>query len=108
FAELLELEGFSVTVAHDAESGLARARADPPDVVLCDLTLAGGLDGHAFARACRADAALRGLRLIAVSGYSGAQDRARALESGFDDLIGKPVELARVHAIFQPERGAGV
>ncbi len=96
-AELLELEGFRMSVAYDAETGLAEAAA-LPDLVLCDLTLAGALDGHGFARACRADPVLGGLRLIAVSGYCSAQDRRDAIAAGFDDLIAKPVDLARIHA----------
>jgi CheY-like chemotaxis protein len=98
--ELLALEGFHVGVAPDAEAGLACARANPPDMVLCDLTLPGALDGHGFARACRADPGLRGLRLVAVSGRCRAEDRRRAIEAGFDGLIGKPVELANIHAAF--------
>ena len=105
-AELLELEGFHVAVAHEAEGGMDSARAERPDLVLCDLSLPGRLDGCGFARACRADPVLRGLRLVAVSGYCRAEDRRRALENGFDDLIGKPIELARIHAAFEPLRGA--
>lgn len=105
-AELLELEGFSVAVVHDAESGLDHAGAAPPDLVLCDLTLSGALDGHGFARACRADPRLRGLRLIAVSGYCAAEDRRAAIASGFDELIAKPVDLARIEAAFEQARGA--
>jgi CheY-like chemotaxis protein len=99
-AELLGLENFVVDVAHDAQTGLERAMAQPPDLVLCDLTLPGAMDGHGFARACRSNPALRNLRLIAVSGYCGPQDRRQAIESGFDDLIAKPVDLSRIHACF--------
>lgn len=105
-AELLELEGFSVAVVHDAESGLDHAGAALPDLVLCDLTLPGALDGHGFARACRADPRLRGLRLVAVSGYCAAEDRRAAIASGFDELIAKPVDLARIEAAFEHARGA--
>ncbi len=107
-AELLALDGCRVSVAHDAEGGLERARALLPDLVLCDLTLPGTLDGHGFARACRADTRLHGLRLIAVSGYCRDEDRRRALESGFDELIGKPIDLARIHAALTPVRGEAV
>lgn len=103
-AELLGLEGFRMTVAHEAEAGLAEAAARP-DLVLCDLTLPGALDGHGFARACRADPTLRTLRLIAVSGYCGAQDRRDAIAAGFDDLIAKPVDIARIHAVFRTMQG---
>lgn len=104
-AELLELEGYRVVVAREAEIGLEHARAEPPDLVLCDLTLPGRLDGHGFARACRADPVLHALRLVAVSGHCRAEDRRRALDSGFDDLIGKPIELERIHAAFPPTQG---
>lgn len=103
-AELLELEGFRVCVAQDAEAGLVEAAA-LHDLVLCDLTLPGALDGHGFARACRADPALRALRLVAVSGYCSARDRREAIAAGFDDLIAKPVDLARVHAAFGAMQG---
>ena len=103
-AELLELEGFGVAVAHDAAAGLAQAAA-LPDLVLCDLTLPGALDGHGFARACRADPGLRAMRLVAVSGYCGAQDRRDAIAAGFDDLIAKPVDLARIHAALGAIQG---
>lgn len=103
-AELLGLEGFRVLVAHEAEAGLALARGHRPDLVLCDLRLGGGMDGTDFARACRAEPALRRLRLIAVSGYCQPRDRKEALDAGFDGLIGKPVELDDVHAAFRAAR----
>lgn len=101
-AELLELEGFAVSVTHDAESGLRAAAEASPDLVLCDLSLPGALNGHDFARACRADPGLSGLRLVAVSGYCAATDRRAAIAAGFDELIAKPVDLARIHAAFEP------
>jgi CheY-like chemotaxis protein len=99
--ELLGLEGFRVLIAHDAGTGLALAHRHLPDIVLCDLRLRGAMDGLAVARACRADRNLMGLRLIAVSGYCRPEDRNRARAAGFDDLIGKPVELEAVHAAMR-------
>jgi two-component system CheB/CheR fusion protein len=104
--ELLTLEGFRVTTAADATSGLLRARADKPDLVLCDLTIRGELDGFGFAAACRADPALRLLRLAAVSGYDRPEDVRRAVDAGFDCLIGKPVDLALIYAALPPAPGA--
>ncbi len=95
--ELLELEGYHVTVAHDATAALERLGREIPDLVLCDLTLPGKLDGFGFAHACRADPRFRDLHLIAVSGYDGPADRRRAVAAGFDALVGKPVDLARIH-----------
>jgi CheY-like chemotaxis protein len=105
-AELLELEGYRVTVRHDALTGLEHVRQAPADLVLCDLTLPGEMDGFGFARACRADSALRGLHLLAVSGYDQPEDCRRARASGFDGLVGKPVDVAAIHAALGRGRQA--
>jgi CheY-like chemotaxis protein len=105
-AELLELEGYRVTVTHDALTGLEHVRQDPADLVLCDLTLPGEMDGFGFARACRADSALRGLHLLAVSGYDRPEDCRKARASGFDGLVGKPVDVEAIHAALGRGRQA--
>ena len=105
-AELLELEGFSVRVAHDGVTGLHEVQNALPDLVLCDLTLPDGMDGCAFARACRADPHLNHLLLIAVSGYDRPEDRRRAQDAGFDNLVSKPVDLTKLHAAIDQGRAA--
>jgi CheY-like chemotaxis protein len=98
-AELLRMVGHKVVVAHDGPSALAQAKADPPDVVLCDIGLPG-MDGYEVARQLRAGGA-RGIRLVAVSGYAQPEDVARAIEAGFDAHVAKPLdpeELARLLA----------
>jgi signal transduction histidine kinase len=90
-AELLRLHGVSVRVAYDGPSAIKSALVAVPDVILCDLGLPGGMDGFAVARACRAETALRTVRLVAVSGYSSAEDHANATASGFDSLLVKPL-----------------
>jgi PAS domain S-box-containing protein len=87
-AELVELFGHEAEVAFDGPSALAKAQANPPDVVLCDIGLPG-MDGYAVARALRSGDA-RSPRLVAVSGYAQPEDVARAREAGFDDHIAKP------------------
>ncbi len=105
-AELLELEGYRVTVRHDALAALEQVRRDSADLVLCDLTLPGEMDGFGFARACRADSSLRGLHLLAVSGYDRPEDRCKAKASGFDGLVGKPVDVCAIHAAVGEGRQA--
>ncbi len=89
-SELISLIGFDVDVAYDGRSALLRAIATPPDLVLCDLGLPGGMDGYAVARALRAEPRLHHARLIAVSGYSQPKDHANAKQAGFDRLVSKP------------------
>lgn len=94
--DALELEGHRVTVAHDAERGLAAAAADPPDLVLCDIGLPGELDGYGFARIARADPSLRAVPLVALTGYGSPEDRRRALAAGFARHLAKPASLDEI------------
>jgi CheY-like chemotaxis protein len=94
-AELLRIDGqHEVAVAFGAVTAIASMRASLPDLVLCDLQLAGGMDGMALARYCRDDPQLRAVRLVAISGYSGEDDRREALAAGFEALLVKPVGYA--------------
>jgi CheY-like chemotaxis protein len=90
-AQLLRLHGVSVRVAYDGPSAIKSALDAVPDVILCDLGLPGGMDGFAVAHACRAETSLRKVRLVAVSGYSSAEDYANATAAGFDSLLIKPL-----------------
>ncbi len=89
-ADVLQLEGYEVHVAHDGRSGLELVRRVRPDLVLCDIGLPD-LDGYEVAQALRRDEALGATRLIAVSGYAQPEDRQRALEAGFDEHMAKPL-----------------
>ncbi len=90
---LLSLLGHQTTVTYAGSSGLEAARQMKPDVVLCDIGLPGGMDGYAVARALRADPALSGLLLIALTGYGREEDQQRAAEAGFDHHMTKPVNF---------------
>jgi signal transduction histidine kinase len=100
-AELLRLHGVSVRIAHDGPSAIKSALDAVPDIILCDLGLPGGMDGFAVARACRADAALRNVRLVAASGYSSAADHHHATTAGFDSLLVKPLTEESLRALVR-------
>ena len=108
---LLELLGHRVRVAPDGPSALEAARTNVPDVMLVDIGLPG-IDGYEVARRVRADDALRGVVLVALTGYGREEDRARALAAGFDHHLVKPVDpdtlqglVAEVSAAREPRRG---
>jgi CheY-like chemotaxis protein len=51
-----------------------------------------GLDGYEVARRIRADEGGRALLLVALTGYGSREQRARAIECGFDHHMVKPVD----------------
>jgi CheY-like chemotaxis protein len=97
--EVLELGGHEVDVAYTGSEGLARARALRPQVVLCDLGLPG-LDGFEVARSIRADEALKGVLLVALSGYAQQEDVQRAAEAGFERHLSKPPSIDQLEALL--------
>jgi CheY-like chemotaxis protein len=101
--DFLEGEGCAVRVAYDGPSGLSSARAQPPQIVLCDIGLPG-MDGYAVAQAFRTDPKLQSARLVAVTGYGQAEDRRRAEQAGFDAHVTKPPDPRLLLALLA---GAG-
>jgi PAS domain S-box-containing protein len=89
--EALAVNGHDVAVAYDGITGLARARAFQPEIVICDVGLPG-MDGYAVARAFRAMGE-RAPYLIALSGYAQPEDLERAKDAGFDRHVAKPPSL---------------
>jgi len=92
---LLEYHGYQVTVAHSGPAGVSAARQERPDVVLCDIGLPG-MDGYAVAGALRQSPETVSAHLIAVTGYGRDSDRRKALESGFDMHLVKPVNTQQL------------
>ena len=91
---VLEDEGHDVAIASDGPSGVALLLSTRPDVALIDLGMPG-FDGLEVARRVRAADPQRAIRLMALTGYGGADDQAAALAAGFDDYMVKPFDLAR-------------
>lgn len=87
---LLEYHGYHVLVAYNGPAGVSVAKSERPDVVLCDIGLPG-MDGYAVAGALRQSPETVSAHLIAVTGYGRDADKRRALESGFDMHLVKPV-----------------
>ena len=96
---LLEMHGHRVDTANDGATGLERALALQPEVVLLDVGLPG-MDGYEVARRIRAARNFRRPLLVAITGYGGADDRERALAAGFDAHLTKPVEYPTLAALL--------
>ena len=99
--DYLDRAGFAVIAAADGDAGLARARADKPDLVLLDLGLPRR-DGLDVAREIRKSS---NVPIIAVTARGDETDRIVGLELGADDYVVKPFSpkelVARVRAVLR-------
>jgi CheY-like chemotaxis protein len=91
----LQRRGFEVRTAADGRQGLEAARAEPPDLVLMDMSLPV-LDGWEATRQLKADPRTRHVPVIALTAHAMAGDREKALAAGCDEYDTKPVEFARL------------
>ena len=89
-AETLVEHGFAVEVAHDGASALAKAAEFKPQVAVLDVGLPD-MDGYQLAVRIRKLELPAGLRLIALTGYGGDEERMRSRAAGFDVHLVKPV-----------------
>ncbi len=87
---ILQAAGQSVAQARRGEEGIEMAATLQPDLILLDIQLPG-MDGYAVARALRAQAALASTPIVAVTSYAMPGDRERALASGCNGYIEKPI-----------------
>ncbi|MEO8654765.1 MAG: ATP-binding protein, partial [Ramlibacter sp.] len=98
-ATLLRLSGHRVDVALDGPSGLDLIVQLRPQIVLCDIGLPG-MDGYELAQQVRERGQLPAPVMIALTGYDGANDRARARAAGFDHHMAKPVDVAALEHLI--------
>jgi CheY-like chemotaxis protein len=89
----LKAAGHWVVSVEDERETVAACHAHRPDAVLLDIGLPH-VSGYDVAAAIRAAPGLGDVFLIAATGYGDDPDRARALESGFDLHLTKPISPA--------------
>ncbi|TWI70119.1 PAS domain S-box-containing protein/diguanylate cyclase (GGDEF)-like protein [Pseudoduganella lurida] len=88
---LLRAFGYTPLSASDGEEGVAAARRDRPDLIICDVHLPK-LDGYGVVTALKADPETSHIPALAVTALAMVGDRERLLAAGFDGYIGKPIE----------------
>jgi len=97
---LLELDGYNVRTALDAEQAMAAVEAHRPVCVLLDLGLPG-IDGIELARRIRATYG-GDLVLVALTGWTGDDDRDAAEAAGVDYVMHKPLDVERLRLVLPP------
>jgi signal transduction histidine kinase/ActR/RegA family two-component response regulator len=106
---VLETAGADVTTVASPLTALERLAALQPHVLIVDLGMPE-MDGFEFIRRVRAlpDADLRDLPAAALTAFARSEDRTKALRSGFEMHLAKPVDpgelVASVATLFRRAR----
>lgn len=91
FRTILTLKGHEVSGLSGGEGLLEMIGRAAPDLVLMDIQMPGK-DGYALLNEIR-HSSYAGLRVVALTAHAMTGDSARALESGFDGYITKPINI---------------
>ncbi|MBT5900854.1 MAG: response regulator transcription factor [Opitutaceae bacterium] len=109
-AALLRAEAFETAEAGNGKIGLEMARAEPPDLIVCDVNMPG-MNGHAALDALRGDPHTMGIPFIFLTANGDMEDLRVGMNLGADDYLVKPVDpdqlIAAVHARLQRAKNAG-
>ena len=82
---------FALETATSGERALALAPVFEPDLILLDIMMPG-IDGYETCRRLRAEARLRGTKIIMVSAKAMVSERLEGYEAGADDYVTKPFD----------------
>jgi two-component system, cell cycle response regulator DivK len=104
YRTILEHVGYRVLEARDGEEGVARARADLPDLILMDISIPK-IDGWEATQRLKSDDLTSAIPIIALTAHALEEDRQKATQAGCDGYLAKPVEPRRV--VQEVERFVG-
>jgi CheY-like chemotaxis protein len=92
----LTARGYPVTVAYSGDEALALFETVKPSVVLLDVMMPGR-DGWEVCRLMKQNPTLgKHVRIIMVTALNELGDKREALETGADDYVEKPFDLAKL------------
>lgn len=90
-ALFLKHAGYEVATANSATKALQLTNERTFDLVISDIGMPE-MNGYELAETLRGHADYQGIPMIAVTGYSEYDDRARALRCGFSAHLTKPID----------------
>jgi PAS domain S-box-containing protein len=106
---LLEMAGATVSMAASGSEAMECILANRPDVLVCDIGMPGE-DGYSLIRRLRVleESQESALPAVAVSAYARSEDRTKAIRSGFQNHLAKPVEPTELVAVVRSLAGRKV
>jgi chemosensory pili system protein ChpA (sensor histidine kinase/response regulator) len=98
---LLERNGMRVLTARDGEDAVHVMEEHVPDVVLLDIEMPR-MDGYEVAQHMRSTPRLKNVPIIMITSRVGEKHRARAVEIGVDEYLGKPYQESQLLEAIAP------
>jgi CheY-like chemotaxis protein len=96
-SNVLEMEGYTVETAVDAEQAQELLKHMTPDLILMDIALPS-MDGLTLTRTLKGDERLRHVPIVALSAFAMKGDEQKALDAGCDGYITKPIDTRKLSA----------
>src|SRR5688500_15379937 len=98
--DYLEARGYVIFVAYNGDEAMELFEKEKPSLVLLDVMMPGR-DGWQVCREMKESEAGRGVRVIMVTALQDWTDKRQAIETGADDFVEKPFELAKLAMVVE-------
>ncbi|TPN87489.1 response regulator [Aquimarina algicola] len=90
-AELLELSDYNVTTAPNGKIGIAKAKEEKPDIIVCDIMMPE-IDGYGVLEALSYDKSTNHIPFIFLSAKTEHKEIRKGMDMGADDYLTKPFD----------------
>lgn len=97
---MLTKRGYKPRTVLSGKLALQAARAEPPDLILLDITMPE-MNGYEVCEQLKADAALKDIPVIFISALTETLDKVKAFKAGGVDYVTKPFQFEEVYARVQ-------
>jgi chemosensory pili system protein ChpA (sensor histidine kinase/response regulator) len=98
---LLERNGMRVLTAKDGVDAVSLLQDNLPDIILLDIEMPR-MDGYEVAAHVRNDPRLKDIPIVMITSRVSEKHRARAIELGVDDYLGKPYQESQLLDAIEP------
>lgn len=98
--DYLESKGYPISVAYGGDEAMVLFASEKPSLVLLDVMMPGR-DGWQVCREIKNSPAGKNVRVVMVTALQDWMDKRQALETGADDFVEKPFELAKLGEVVE-------
>jgi len=96
----LSQKGFEVVEAANGEEGIAQARKEIPDLILCDVNMQK-VDGYLTLSSLRSEPATAAIPFILMTGLADQAGMRHGMELGADDYLPKPFTIEGLYGAVE-------